>query len=113
MIKKQKQEISWVYPVNTVVNSKRWQKASDEWVKTMHESREMKEKKNKIKQIQGYKVEIIFTQPLNAPDPFDWITEAMDEGNFKYKTEAVHATSVEPIDIESDEYKWLRDASTS
>ena len=61
----------------------------------------------------GYKVEIIFTQSLDAPDPFDWVSEAMEQGNFKYKTNAVHATSVEPIDIDSDEYKWLRDASTS
>tara|TARA_R100000742_G_C4271698_1_gene90708 strand:+ start:24 stop:320 length:297 start_codon:yes stop_codon:yes gene_type:complete len=97
----------------TWINDKKWQKESDEWIKMTDKNREMKEKRNKNKQIQGYKVEIIFTQPLNAPDPFDWISEAMDEGNFKYKTEAVHATSVEPIDIESDEYKWLRDASTS
>ena len=96
-----------------MVNSKQWQKESDGWVKMTDENREMKEKRNKTKQLQGYKVEIIFTQSLEASDPFDWITEAMDEGNFKYKTEAVHATSVEPIDIESDEYKWLRDASTS
>ena len=67
----------------------------------------MKEKRNNQ---QGYKVEIIFTQPLDAKDPFDWISDAIDEGEFKYKTNAIHATSVEPIDIDSDEYKWLRDS---
>ena len=29
-----------------MINSERWQDASDGWVKSMHESREMKEKKN-------------------------------------------------------------------
>ena len=73
----------------------------------------MKEKETKIDRFRDIRQRLYLLNLLNAPDPFDWITEAMDEGNFKYKTEAVHATSVEPIDIESDEYKWLRDASTS
>ena len=98
------------YPVNTVVNSKRWEKNSDEWVQTMHKSREMKEKRKELQQQQGYKVEIIFTTPLNAVDPFNWISKAVQEGEFKYQTNAIHTTSVEPIDIDSDEYKWLRDS---
>ena len=43
-----------------MVNSRRWQKESDEWVKMTDKNREMKEKRNKNRQIQGYKVEIIF-----------------------------------------------------
>ena len=96
-----------------MVNSKRWEKNSDEWIEMTNKNRKMKEIRNKNRQQQGYKVEIIFTQPLDSPDPFDWVSEAMEEGNFKYKTNAIHATSVEPIDIDSEEYKWLRDASTS
>ena len=91
-------------------NTKRWQKASDEWVKTMNESRKMKEQKKKLEGQQGYKVEIIFTTTLNAVDPFNWISKAVQEGEFKYQTNAIHTTSVEPIDIESEEYKWLRDS---
>ena len=58
-----------------------------------------------------YKVEIIFTQPLTKEDPADWILEAVNEGKFKENTNHVHATSVSPIDLESDEYKWLSDAT--
>ncbi len=58
----------------------------------------------------GYKVEIIFTQDTETKDPFDWISDAINEGKFKGKTHHVHATSVTPIDLHSDEYKWLRDA---
>ena len=92
-------------------NTARWQKASDEWVKMTEESRKRKEKAKELSEQQGYKVEIIFTTPLNAVDPFNWISEAVQEGHFKYQTNTIHATSVEPIDIESDEYKWLRDAN--
>ena len=76
----------------------------------MHESRKMKEQKKKLEGQQAYKVEIIFTTPLNAVDPFNWISKAVQEGEFKYQTNAIHTTSVEPIDIESEEYKWLRDS---
>ena len=79
----------------------------------MNESRKMKEQKNKLNEQQGYKVEIIFTTPLNAVDPFDWISKAVQEGEFKYQTNAIHTTSVEPIDIHSNEYKWLRDSMDS
>ena len=69
-----------------------------------------KKKKKELQQQQGYKVEIIFTTPLNAVDPFNWIAKAVQEGEFKYQTNAIHATSVEPIDIDGKEYKWLRDS---
>jgi|TARA_R110000822_G_scaffold76716_2_gene184473 hypothetical protein len=88
-------------------NTKTWQKNSDEWVEMMHKSNERKQKRMRE---QGYKVEIIFTQSLEEGDPFDWIAEAMTQGHFKDKTNTIHATSVAPIDLEGDEYKWLRDA---
>ena len=91
-----------------VNNSKTWQKNSDEWVKMMHASNERKQKRMSQ---QGYKVEIIFTQPLTKEDPADWILEAVNEGKFKENTNHVHATSVSPIDLESDEYKWMSDAT--
>ena len=91
-----------------VNNSKTWQKNSDEWVKMMHASNERKQKRMNQ---QGYKVEIIFTQPLTKEDPADWILEAVNEGKFKENTNHVHATSVSPIDLESDEYKWMSDAA--
>ena len=79
----------------------------------MHESRKMKEQKKQLEMQQGYKVEIIFTTPLHAVAPFNWISKAVQEGEFKYQTNAIHTTSVEPIDIHSDEYKWLRDSMDS
>ena len=94
--------------MNIVVNDKRWQDNSDGWVKMMHASNERKQKRMSQ---QGYKVEIIFTQPLTKEDPADWILEAVNEGKFKENTNHVHATSVSPIDLESDEYKWLSDAT--
>jgi len=93
------------------MNSKQWQKESDGWVKMIEQSNQRKQKKKELSEQQGYKVEIIFTTPLNAVDPFNWIAEAVEEGHWKYQTNAIHATSVEPIDVNSDEYKWLRDAS--
>jgi len=94
---------------NTVVNSKRWQDNSDGWVRAMHASNERKQRRMNQ---QGYKVEIIFTQPLTQEDPADWILDAVSEGKFKENTNHVHATSVSPIDLESDEYKWLSDATS-
>jgi hypothetical protein len=91
-----------------VVNDKRWQENSDGWVRAMHASNERKQKRMSQ---QGYKVEIIFTQPLTKGDPANWILKAVSEGKFKENTNHVHATSVSPIDLESDEYKWLRDAT--
>jgi hypothetical protein len=38
------------------------------------------------------------------------VLEAAREGKFKKNTKMVHATSVAPIDLYSDEYKWLVDA---
>jgi len=94
--------------VSSVTNSKRWQENSDGWVKATHASNERKQKRMNQ---QGYKVEIIFTQPLEQSDPADWVLEAVSEGKFKENTNSIHATSVSPIDLESDEYKWLRDAT--
>jgi hypothetical protein len=92
-----------------VVNDKRWQDNSDGWVRSMHASNERKQKRMSQ---QGYKVEIVFTQPLDKDDPADWILDAVTEGKFAEFTNHIHATSVSPIDLESDEYKWLRDATS-
>ena len=93
------------------MNSKEWQKNSDEWVKTMHESNERKQRKKEMANLVGYKVEIIFTQDKEKADPADWILEAVSQGKFKSNTKHIHTTSVAPIDMESDDYKWLRDAT--
>ena len=95
------------------MNSKQWQKNSDEWVKTMHASNEKKQKKKQMETLVGYKVEIIFTQNMMKDDPADWILDAVNEGQFKENTNHVHATLVAPIDLESDEYKWLKDSITT
>ena len=95
-----------------MTNSKRWQKNSDEWVKAMHASNEKKQRKKAMAEVIGYKVEIIFTQSMKEDDPANWILDAVHEGQFKENTQSIHATSVSPIDLESDEYKWLRDASS-
>jgi hypothetical protein len=92
-----------------VVNDKRWQDNSDGWVRSMHASNERKQKRMSQ---QGYKVEIVFTQPLDKDDPADWILDAVTEGKFAEFTNHIHATSVSPIDLDSDEYKWLRDATS-
>ena len=94
-----------------MVNDKRWQDNSDGWVKAMHASNEKKQRKRKMAELIGYKVEIIFTQDMIKSDPADWILDAVQEGKFKENTQNVHATSVTPIDLESDEYKWLRDST--
>ena len=52
-----------------------------------------------------------FTQDKENDDPADWILNAVNEGQFKLNTKNIHTTSVAPIDMESDEYKWLRDAN--
>ena len=95
------------------MNSKQWQKSSDEWVKTMHASNERKQKKRQMEKLVGYKVEVIFTQDITKDDPADWILEAVNEGQFKQNTNHVHATIVAPIDLESGEYKWLADNITT
>ena len=98
--------------MNIVVNDKRWQENSDGWVKAMHASNEKKHRKKEMaKNLIGYKVEIVFTQDKINDDPADWILDAVQEGKFKQNTKHVHATSVSPIDLESDEYKWLRDST--
>jgi len=94
-----------------VVNDKRWQDNSDGWVKAMHASNEKKQRKRQMADLVGYKVEIIFTQDKINDDPADWILDAVKEGKFKENTQYVHATSVSPIDLEGDEYKWLRDST--
>mgnify|MGYP003297040496 FL=1 len=53
------------------MNSKQWQKNSDEWVKTMHASNERKQKKRQMEKLVGYKVEIIFTQDKLKDDTAD------------------------------------------
>lgn len=94
-----------------MVNDKRWQDNSDGWVKAMHASNEKKQRKRQMADLVGYKVEIIFTQDKINDDPADWILDAVKEGKFKENTQYVHATSVSPIDLEGDEYKWLRDST--
>ena len=94
-------------------NNKRWQKESDEWVKTMHASNERKQRNKEMSKVVGYKVEIIFTQDKTKDDPFEWLLEAVEEGKFKKHTHHVHATSVEPIDIDSEEYRWLANNITT
>ena len=97
--------------MNIVVNDKRWQENSDGWVRAMHASNERKQRKKEMANLVGYKVEIIFTQDKEKADPADWILEAVRQGKFKSNTKNIHTTSVAPIDMESDEYKWLRDAT--
>ena len=97
--------------MNIVVNDKRWQENSDGWVRAMHASNERKQRKKEMANLVGYKVEIIFTQDKENDDPADWILDAVNEGQFKLNTKNIHTTSVAPIDMESDEYKWLRDAN--
>lgn len=77
----------------------------------MHASNEKKQRKRQMADLVGYKVEIIFTQDKINDDPADWILDAVKEGKFKENTQYVHATSVSPIDLEGDEYKWLRDST--
>ena len=50
---------------------------------------------------------------MTKDDPADWILDAVNEGQFKENTNHVHATLVAPIDLESDEYKWLKDSITT
>lgn len=69
-------------------------------------------KQKDMKNLVGYKVEIIFTSDKTQQDPADWVLEAAREGKFKKNTKMVHATSVAPIDLYSDEYKWLVDAKS-
>ena len=95
------------------MNSKQWQKNSDEWVNGMHASNERKQRKKEMANLVGYKVEIIFTQDKLKDDPADWILDAVNEGQFKQNTNHVHATLVAPIDLESGEYKWLKDSITT
>ena len=102
---------SWLGAVRLdVINDKRWQDNSDGWVKTMNES---KERKEKMERLEAYEVTIPFTQDRGERDPFDWIQDALDESAFKEKAVKILATDVSPLDIWSDDNKWMRDASQS
>jgi len=94
--------------VNTVVNDKRWQDNSDGWVKAMTKSKEQKER---MERLDAYEIKITLTQDRKEGDPFDWIQEALEHSLFKEKAVVILATDVTPLDIWSDENKWMRDAS--
>jgi len=91
-----------------MINDKRWQDSSDGWVKTMNES---KERKEQMERLEAYEVVITFTQDIKEGDPFDWIQDALDNSDFSKKAVKILATDVTPLDIWSDENKWMRDVS--
>ena len=91
-----------------MVNSKRWQENSDGWVKAMTKSKEQKEQ---MERLDAYEIKITLTQDRKEGDPFDWIQEALEQSLFKEKAVMILATDVTPLDIWSDENKWMRDAS--
>ena len=58
---------------------------------------------------QTYKVTITFDSDVEDGDPKDWLPEALEDSWFKFKTDKIYSTEIEPIDIEGTEYKWIKD----
>ena len=58
---------------------------------------------------QTYEIKITFDADVEDGDPKDWLPEALEEGNFKYKTHKIFGTEVTPIDKEDPANKWIKD----
>jgi hypothetical protein len=56
---------------------------------------------------QTYKITIIAETDNN--DPKDWLSEALEEGWFKFNLTKVYGTEVEAIDKEAPIHKWIKD----
>jgi hypothetical protein len=63
-----------------------------------------------MKRLQTYEIKLIFDADVEDGDPKDWLPEALEEGNFKYKTNKIFGTEITPLDIESPENKWIKDS---
>jgi hypothetical protein len=58
---------------------------------------------------QDYIITVAFSADVKDGDPKDWLPQALREGNFKYKTNKIYSTEVEPIDRSNPKWKFLDD----
>jgi hypothetical protein len=59
---------------------------------------------------QTYEIKLtVECDPVADGHPRDWLDEALEEGNFKYKTIKIYGTEITPIDKENPHYKWIKD----
>ena len=58
---------------------------------------------------QDYKIEIILQADVTETPVRDWLTDALSEGHWKYRTLNIYSTDITAIDRENPNYKWLKD----
>jgi len=58
---------------------------------------------------QTYEIKITFDADVKHGDPIDWLPQALEEGHFKFYTEKIYGTEVNPIDKEAPANKWIKD----
>ena len=58
---------------------------------------------------QDYKIEIILQADVTETPVRDWLTDALSEGHWKYRTLNIYSTDITAFDRENPNYKWLKD----
>ena len=58
---------------------------------------------------QDYKIEIIIKADVSKKSVKEWLPDALDEGDWKYKVVKLYSSDITPIDRENPDYKWLND----
>ena len=58
---------------------------------------------------QDYKIEIIIKADVSKKSVKEWLPDALDEGDWKYKVVKLYSSDITPIDRENPDYKWLSD----
>ena len=58
---------------------------------------------------QDYKIEIILQADVTETPVRDWLTDALSEGHWKYRTLNIYSTDITAIVRENPNYKWLKD----
>ena len=58
---------------------------------------------------QDYKIEIIIKADVSKKSVKEWLPDALDEGDWKYRVVKLYSSDITPIDRENPDYKWLSD----
>ena len=58
---------------------------------------------------QDYKIEIIIKADVSKKSIKEWLPDALDEGDWKYRVVKLYSSDITPIDRENPNYKWLSD----
>ena len=62
-----------------------------------------------MKKTQDYQITITVQADVTEKSVREWLPQALEEGEWKYRTIKIYGTDIKAIDIDSAKHKWIKD----